>query len=241
MGEKALGSVGPRGGRRGWDHCFRAKPSRGHRGTDLETGPQKWDRDCQTEAGLGLKKSGVSRGQRPKERKNLVLGVWVDGVQEGSQQFSSFKFKVYVLTASCCYCWVLDFCTGCSPLDCDTTSSKILLALVTRAQRPGEHGRHTRKVLGQDRAATWVFEMLTKELFYWLRTTGETQSSAALNKEGKVTTWHWWVGILWSWGWGKGKTYGWSENTVGLPFRWNMPCPSGAGLAERLARFLCLL
>lgn len=30
MGEKALGSLGPRGGRRGWDHCFRAKPSRGH-------------------------------------------------------------------------------------------------------------------------------------------------------------------------------------------------------------------
>lgn len=75
MGEKASGSLGPRGGRRGWDHCFRAKPSRGHRGTDLETGPQKRDRDCQTKAGLGLKKLGVSRGQRPLERKNLVLGV----------------------------------------------------------------------------------------------------------------------------------------------------------------------
>lgn len=122
-GEKASGSLGPWGGRRGWDHCFRAKPSRGHRGTDLETGPQKWDRDCQTEAGLGLKKLGVSRGQRPKERKNLVLGVWVDRIQEGSQQFSSFKFKVYALTLLPTASAEFDSCTGRSPLDCDKPSN----------------------------------------------------------------------------------------------------------------------
>lgn len=113
-----------RGGRRVWDHCFRAKPSRGHRGTDLETGPQKWDGDCQTEAGLGLKKLGVSREQRPKERKNLVLGVWVDRIQEGSQQFSSFKFKVYALTLlPTASAESHNSCTGRSPLDCDKPSN----------------------------------------------------------------------------------------------------------------------
>lgn len=94
------------------------------RGTDLETGPQKWDRDCQTEAGLGLKKLGVSRGQRPLERKNLVLGVWVDGVQEGSQQFFSFKFKVYVLTLlPAASAESYDSCAGRSPLDCHKPSN----------------------------------------------------------------------------------------------------------------------
>ena len=124
MGEKAPGSSGPWGGRRVWGHCFRAKPSRGHRGTDLETGPQKLRQGLSNWGGLGLKKLGVSRGQRPKERKNLVLGVWVDRTQEGSQQFSSFKFKVYALTLlPTASAESQDSCTGRSSPDCDKASN----------------------------------------------------------------------------------------------------------------------
>lgn len=48
--------------RRGWGHCSHLVPSRCHRGADLELGPQKRDRHCQTKAGLGLKEA-VSKGE----------------------------------------------------------------------------------------------------------------------------------------------------------------------------------
>lgn len=170
MGEKASGSLGPRGGRRGWDHCFRAKPSEDTEELTLrqvlrnETGTVKLRRS------LGLKSLGVSRGQGPLERKNLVLGVWVEGVQEGSQQFSSFQSS----RSTCWLCFPLLVLSPTIPAR-DAPSG---LPQTKQLDPPGfgdkspearEHGDTPEKVqVRTEQPPEWIYEFHSFKIVIWL-------------------------------------------------------------------------
>lgn len=82
----------------GWDHCFRASFSQ--EDTEELTLRQVLRNETGT---VKLRRVWVWRvkpsGQRPLERKNLVLGVWVEGAwgRQPAVLFTKFH-KVYVLT-----------------------------------------------------------------------------------------------------------------------------------------------